>query len=61
MTERQPLARSPFACRWWLRERRPLGERAVRPVLVVMADVGAHNLFKVAATEVQQPVKTFAA
>jgi hypothetical protein len=35
-------------------------ERAVGTVLVVMADVRAHNLFEVAAAEDQDPVEAFA-
>jgi hypothetical protein len=45
-------------CGWG--ERRPLAERAVRPVLVVVDRVDRHNPFKMAATDDQQPVETFA-
>jgi hypothetical protein len=52
---------------WWRRlgwrrfgERRTLVERAVRTVLVVVADVGAYGLLEVAAAEDQDPVEAFA-
>jgi hypothetical protein len=45
---------------WWrLGERWALLERAVRTVLVVVADVGAHNLLQVTPAEDQNPVEAF--
>jgi hypothetical protein len=46
---------------WWLRERRVLRERAVRPMFVVMGRVGAKRSFQVFASEDEQPVETLAA
>jgi hypothetical protein len=46
--------------RRWFRERRTLLERAVRPMLVVMPDVGAHGLLQVGEADDQEPVKAFA-
>ena len=51
--------------RWrgWRRlgERRTLLERTVRTVLVVMADVGTHDLLEVTPAEYQDSVEAFAA
>ena len=52
---------------WWLvarrqlAERRPLPERAVWPMLVVMPDVGREDVVEVAAAEDQHPVEALAA
>lgn len=48
--ERDCLDRRPFG-RWRFAERRPLSERSVRPVLVVMSDIDGENLLKVVAAE----------
>jgi hypothetical protein len=59
--ERDGFARSSIGCWRRLGERRPLLERAVRPVLVVMRCVRGDDAFEVAASEDQQPVEAFAA
>jgi uncharacterized membrane protein YgcG len=50
-----------FVYRRRLRERRPLGERAVRPVFVVVLGIDADDALEVAAAEDQQPVEALAA
>jgi hypothetical protein len=55
------LALDSFVGCSWLGERRPLTERAVRPVRVVVLDVDEQYAFEVAAPEDQQPVETFTA
>ena len=60
-TELDHITRGQVVVRKWLGERRPLAERAVRPVLVVMRAVGGHDAFEVAAADDQQPVETLAA
>ena len=50
-----------FADRRWLRERRALAERAVRPVRVVVPRVDLDDALELAAAEDQQPVETLAA
>ena len=55
------LARgSPVGC-WGLGERRPLAERAVRAMLVVVERVSSHDVLEVPAADDQQPVEAFAA
>jgi hypothetical protein len=58
----EPLlyAHRPFAYRRWLRERRLLGERAVRPMFVVVLRVDTDDTLEVAAAENQQPIEAFA-
>jgi hypothetical protein len=53
-----PVRRRPLG--WRPGGRWALLERAVRTVLVVMADAGAHNLLQVAPTKDQGPVEAFA-
>ncbi len=53
--------RRPFVYRRRFRERWPLAERAMRPVLVVVLRVDAHHALEMAAAEDQQPVETRAA
>jgi len=53
-------ARCRCSYRRWLRERRPLAERAVGPVLVVMRRVDVDDAVEVAPAEDEQPVKAFA-
>jgi hypothetical protein len=57
----QFVARRRFVYRRWFRERRPLVERAVRPVSVVVPRVDVNHAFEVGAAKDQQPVETFAA
>ena len=45
-------------CRWC--ERRPLPERAVRPVLVVVRRIGGADAVEMSAAQDQQPVETLA-
>jgi hypothetical protein len=55
------LLRRQLLGRRRVRERRAVVERAVRSVLVVVADVGADDLFELAPAEDQDPVEAFAA
>jgi hypothetical protein len=54
--------RTDGSCRGWLLGLRWLElERAVRPLRVVVLDVGARDALEVAAVEDQEPVEAFAA
>ena len=59
--QQQEVARRRHVYRRRLRERRPLVERAVRPVSVVVLRVDVNDALEVATAENQQPVETFAA
>ena len=47
--------------RWFLGLRGPELERALRPLRVVVLDVGAQDVLEVSAVEDQQPVEAFGA
>jgi hypothetical protein len=59
--EQQHVARGRLVYWRRLRERRPLGERAVRPVSVVVPRVDVNDAFELAAAKDQQPVEALAA
>jgi hypothetical protein len=54
---RHDVARRPLVYRRRLRERRPLVERAARPVFVLVLGIDADDALEVAAAEDQQPVE----